>query len=166
MSFMILKVLTVIWTHTWMWGVSTQRQVKFLLQERFNPTKLWKSKVAGSSEIDEDPQVNSLSSFDHVEKSPSTWQPHKLRKCNPVILANFSAANGVASFNPANVNPRILALPYNNWNAWKRGLKPSQIGTTLDASSWKSMNITNLNIYNQIRKTNPTTWYPCKPDNM
>jgi hypothetical protein len=39
----------------------------------------------------------------------------------------------------------------------KKVLKPSQIGTTLDASSWKSINITNLNTYNQIRKTNPTT---------
>ncbi len=156
MSFMILKGLIVIWIHTWMWGASTQRQVKFLLQERFNPTKFWKFKVVGSSEIDEDPQVNNLSSFDHVENSPSTWQPHKLRKCNPVILANSSAANG---------NPRILALPYNNWNAWKKVLKPSQIGTPLDASSWKSMNITNLNIYNQIKKTNPTTC-PCKLDNM
>jgi hypothetical protein len=58
-----------------------------------------------------------------------------------------------------------LALPYNNWNAWKKVLKPSQIGTPLDASSWKSMNITNLNIYNQIKKTNPTTC-PCKLDNM
>jgi hypothetical protein len=83
---------------------------------RLSTTKLGTFKVGGSSKIGENDQSNHLSSFDHVEKSPSTWWPPKRRKCNLVILANFSATNGVLRFAPTNEKLRILLVPYNKRN--------------------------------------------------
>jgi hypothetical protein len=83
---------------------------------RLSTTKLETFKVGGSSKIGENDQSNHLSSFDHVEKSPSTWWPPKRRKCNLVILANFSATNGVLRFAPTKEKLRILVVPYNKKN--------------------------------------------------